>query len=124
MHIYMYIYIQINISALTLSFPWHCTAWITVMLKGLLVLLSSPVAYWAPTDPGAHLYMPYLFAYSYCSWGSRGESADVVCHPCPWAGLPGSNYPGMRLSRSARLGDMPSILTVPLLVPAEHLNLH
>ena len=27
----------------------------------------------------AHLPMSYLFAFSYCSWGSWGKNADVVC---------------------------------------------
>ena len=24
--------------------------------------------------------MPYLFAFSYCSWGSQGKNTEVVCH--------------------------------------------
>ena len=43
---------------------------------------SSPVAYWTPTNLGGwvHLSVSYLFAFSYCSWGSRGKNAEVVCH--------------------------------------------
>ena len=45
-----------------------------------LFLHWSPVAYWAPTDLRVHLSVSYLFAFSYCSWGSQGKSAKVVCH--------------------------------------------
>ena len=45
-----------------------------------LFLRSSPVAYWAPTDWGVHLSVSYLFAFSYCSWSSRGKNTEVVCH--------------------------------------------
>ena len=40
-----------------------------------LFLHWSPVAYW-----GVHLSVSYLFAFSYCSWGSQGNSTEVVCH--------------------------------------------
>ena len=43
-------------------------------------LHSAPVEYSAPTDLGAHLSVSYLFAFSFCSWGSQGENAEVVCH--------------------------------------------
>ena len=29
---------------------------------------------------GGHLQVSYLFAFSYCSWGSRGRNTGVVCH--------------------------------------------
>ena len=29
---------------------------------------------------GVHLSVSYLFAFSYCSWGSQGKNAEVVCH--------------------------------------------
>ena len=45
-----------------------------------LFLHWSPVAYWAPTDLGVHLSVSYLFASSYCSWGSQGKNTEVVCH--------------------------------------------
>ena len=45
-----------------------------------LFLLSSPVAYWAPTTWGVHLSVSYLFAFSYCSWGSQGKNTEVACH--------------------------------------------
>ena len=38
-----------------------------------LFLHWSPVGYWAPT-------VSYLFAFSYCSWGSQGKNTEVVCH--------------------------------------------
>ena len=24
--------------------------------------------------------MPYIFVFSYCSWGSQGKNTEVVCH--------------------------------------------
>ena len=45
-----------------------------------LFLRSSPVAYWEPTDLGVHLSVLYLFAFSYCSWGSQGKNTEVVSH--------------------------------------------
>ena len=41
-----------------------------------LFLNSSPVAYWAPI----YLSVSYLFAFSYCSWGSQGKNTEVVYH--------------------------------------------
>ena len=41
------------------------------------------VAYWAPADLGrsvSYLSVSYVFAFSYCSWGSQGKNAEVVCH--------------------------------------------
>ena len=29
---------------------------------------------------GVHLSVSYLFAFSYCSWGSQGKNTKVVCH--------------------------------------------
>ena len=29
---------------------------------------------------GFHLSVSYLFAFSYCSWGSQGKNTEVVCH--------------------------------------------
>ena len=45
-----------------------------------LFLHWSPVAYWAPTDLIVHLSVSYLFAFSYCSWGSQGNNTELVCH--------------------------------------------
>ena len=30
--------------------------------------------------PGGPTFMSYLFAFSYCSWGSCGKNTEVVCH--------------------------------------------
>ena len=45
-----------------------------------LFLHSSPVAYWHLPIWGVHLSVSYLFAFSYCSWGSQGKNTEVVCH--------------------------------------------
>ena len=29
---------------------------------------------------GVHFSVSYLFAFSYCSWGSQGKNTEVVCH--------------------------------------------
>ena len=29
---------------------------------------------------GVHISVSYLFAFSYCSWGSQGKNTEVVCH--------------------------------------------
>ena len=42
-------------------------------------LHSTPVVYCTPTNQGVHLSVSYLFAFSYCSWGSQGKNTDVVC---------------------------------------------
>ena len=45
-----------------------------------LVLHWSPVAYWHLSTWRVHLSVSYLFAFSYCSWGSQGKNTEVVCH--------------------------------------------
>ena len=45
-----------------------------------LFLHSSPVVYWAPTNLGSPFSVSYLFAFSYCLWGSQGKNAEVVCN--------------------------------------------
>ena len=32
------------------------------------------------TTWAVHLSMPYIFAFSYCSWGSQGKNTEVTCH--------------------------------------------
>ena len=32
------------------------------------------------TDLGVHLSVSYIFAFSYCSWGSQGKNTEVVCY--------------------------------------------
>ena len=47
----------------------------------IIALCSSPVAYWTPSNlGGAHLQVSYLFAFSYCLWGSHRKNTGVVCH--------------------------------------------
>ena len=46
----------------------------------LIALCSSLVAHGTPSDLGAHLLVSYLFAFSYCSWGSQGKNTELVCH--------------------------------------------
>ena len=42
--------------------------------------------HWSPSSifgiywRGVHLSVSYLFAFSYCSWGSQGKNTEVVCH--------------------------------------------
>ena len=45
-----------------------------------LFLHWSPVAFWAPTDPGSSPFSILSFWFSYCSWGSQGKNIEVVCH--------------------------------------------
>ena len=42
------------------------------------ILLQWPIGH-LPTW-GVHLSVPYLFAFSSCSWGSQGKNNEVVCH--------------------------------------------
>ena len=45
-----------------------------------LFLHSSPEAIGHLPTWGVHLSVSYLFAFSYCSWGSQGKNTEVVCH--------------------------------------------
>ena len=49
----------------------------------VIILCSSLVVYWIPSDLGAgrvaHLLVSYLFAFSYCSWSSPGKNTGVGC---------------------------------------------
>ena len=45
-----------------------------------LFLHWSPLAYWASTNLGVPLSVSYLFAFSYCSWGSQDKNTEVVCY--------------------------------------------
>ena len=40
----------------------------------------SPVAYWTPSELEDSLLVSYLFAFSYCSWGSPVKNIVVGCH--------------------------------------------
>ena len=44
-----------------------------------LFLHWSPVVYWALPTWGVHLSVSYLFAFSFCAWGSQGKNSEVVC---------------------------------------------
>ena len=49
----------------------------------VIVLHSSPVAYWTPFGLGewrGHLPVIVFFAFSYCSWSSPGKNTAVGCH--------------------------------------------
>ena len=58
-------------------------------VSALALALRSFRSYF-PTDLQLHaghlptwdvpLSVPYLFAFSYCSWGSQGKNTEVVCH--------------------------------------------
>ena len=70
-----------------------------------------------------------LHAVSFCLFVlfmgfSRQECWSGLPSPLHGPGCQALTIRGMRLSSSAWLDDMPSILAVPLLVPAERLNLH
>ena len=58
--------------------------------------------------------MSYLFAFSYCSWGSQGKDAEVVCHSpvdhvlsdlatmthLSWVALPGIGHSFIELDKA------------------------
>ena len=69
-----------------------------------LVLHWSPIAYWALLTQGIHLSMFYLFAFSYCSWGSQGKNTEAK-----WLATPFSSGP--RFVRT--LHHDPSVLGGP-----------
>ena len=59
----------------------HCFCFCSVSSFFLeLFLHSFPVVYCTPIDLGIQFSVSYLFASSYCSWGSQGKNTDVVCH--------------------------------------------
>ena len=45
-----------------------------------LFLQWSPVANQAPNNLGVLLSVSYLFAFTYCAWGSQGKNIEVVYH--------------------------------------------
>ena len=67
-----------------------------------LFLHWSPVAHWAPTDPGFPLSVSYHFAFLYCSWGSQGKNSEVVCHSL----LQWTSYQNIIVSASASVLPM------------------
>ena len=73
-----------NTSTIECHFPFGLSSSFFLELL-LIALCSSLVAHGTPSDLGAHLLVSYLFAFSYCSWGSGGKSTGVVCHsPFQW----------------------------------------
>ena len=46
----------------------------------VIALCSSPVAYRTPSDQRDHLPVSFIFAFSYCLWGSSGKNTGVGCH--------------------------------------------
>ena len=65
-----------------------------------LLLHSSRVAYWTPTNLRASSFS-IIFHISYCSWGSQGKNAEVVCHSLlqwtTWPRDPSSSVPAQDL---------------------------
>ena len=69
----------------------HIQNWASFSLWPSLFILSGAISplffnsiletYW-PGD-GAHLPLSYLFAFSYCSWGSWRKNTGVVCYSFP-----------------------------------------
>ena len=45
----------------------------------VLILYPAPLPD-SLMSSSSFLSVPYLFAFSYCSWGSQGENTYVVCH--------------------------------------------
>ena len=70
--------------------------------------------------------MSYLFAFSYCSWGSHDKNTEVACHSL----LQWTTFCQALISRdrpfscSILLDDVPGALAVPLFVLVDHVNLH
>ena len=46
----------------------------------LVVLCSSPVAYWTPSDLRVSSLVSYLFVFLKSLWGSHSKYTGVVCH--------------------------------------------
>jgi len=72
----------------TIGHHFHFGPAASFFLELLVIALhTSPVAYWTPSDLGGggwcHLSVTYLFAFSYCPWGSLGKKSVVCCHFLP-----------------------------------------
>ena len=67
-------------------YHWACGEVLFVLSRTVSnSLCCSPVAHGTPSDLGARLPVLYLFAFSYCSWGSPGKNTGVGCHfLLPW----------------------------------------
>ena len=65
----------------TTVFHFHFGPAASFFLELLLIALcSSPLAYWTLPTLGTHLPGSYIFAFSYCSWGSCSKYTRVSCH--------------------------------------------
>ena len=62
---------------------WFCFGSVSSFFLELF-LHWSPVAYWAPTNLGVHLSVSYLFAFSYCSWGTQGRNLRFCQNSQAW----------------------------------------
>ena len=50
-----------------------------ILGRWVILLCSSPGAYWTTSDLGTHLLVSYLFGLLYSSWGSHSKYTGVVC---------------------------------------------
>ena len=65
----------------SITSPIH--SWVLFLLWLHPFILSgviSPLITGLLPTRGVHLSVSYLFAFSYCSWGSQGQNTEVVCH--------------------------------------------
>src|SRR5574341_955372 len=50
------------------------------IISGVISPLFSSSTLGTYQPGGVHLSVSYLFAFSYCSWGSQSKNTEVVCH--------------------------------------------
>ena len=64
------------------SITSHVHNWVLFLLWLCLFILSGVILHDVghPLTRGVCLSVSYLFAFSYCSWGSQGKYTEVVCH--------------------------------------------
>ena len=67
----------------------HIHSWASFLLWSSSFILSGAISNCPPLVPssilylstwGTHLPVSYLFAFSYCSWGSPGKNTGMICH--------------------------------------------
>ena len=80
----------------------HIHNWALFLLWLRLFILSGAIylffsnSIWTPTDlagAGGSSFSVLSFAFSYCSWGSQGKNAEVVCHSLLWWTMFSQNSP-------------------------------
>ena len=49
----------------------------------VIALHSSAIAYWTPSNLRAHIQVSYLFAFSYCPWGSPHKNTGMFSFLLP-----------------------------------------